>query len=89
MSQVNTNFKQIQKAVENVAEEFGGSITYDEKIKNFVNIFESLGQDMDKGELFYALIVFDDSIGSKALKTRFLTNLDKLIESLNGIKKNY
>lgn len=86
MSQVNTNFKEIQKAVENVAEEFGGSITYDEKIKNFVNIFESLGQDMDKSEIFYALIAFDDSVGSRALKTRFLTNLDKLIESLNELK---
>ena len=86
MSQVNTNFKEIQKAIENVAEEFGASITYDEKIKNFVNIFESLGQDMNRGELFYALIAFDDSIGSKALKTRFLTNLDKLIESLNELK---
>ena len=86
MGQINTNFKEIQKAVENVAEEFGASITYDEKIKNFVNIFESLGQDINNTKLFYALIVFDDSLASRELKTRFLTNLDKLVESLNELK---
>ena len=85
MGQINTNFKEIQKAVENVAEEFGESITYDEKIKNFVNIFESLGQDINNTKLFYALIVFDDSVASREIKTRFLTNLDKLIESLNEL----
>jgi hypothetical protein len=86
MGQINTNFKEIQKAVENVAEEFGATITYDEKIKNFVNIFESLGQDINNTKLFYALIVFDDSLASRELKTRFLTNLDKLVESLNELK---
>ena len=87
MSQVHTNFKEIQKAVENVADEIGQSITYDEKIKNFVNIFESLGQDTNNNKLFYALIVFDDSIASREIKTRFLTNLDKLIESLDELKQ--
>jgi hypothetical protein len=87
MNQVHTNFKEIQKAVENVADEIGQSITYDEKIKNFVNIFESLGQDTNNNKLFYALIVFDDSIASREIKTRFLTNLDKLIESLDELKQ--
>ena len=86
MSQINTNFKEIQKSIENVAEELGESIAYDEKIKNFVNIFEGLGQDMNNNKLFYALIAFDDSIASKELKTRFMTNLDKLIESLSELK---
>jgi len=88
MSQININFKEIQKAVENVSEELGKSIMYDEKIKNFVNIFESLGQDMNNSKLFYALIVFDDSIASKEIKIRFLTNLEKLIESLNELKSH-
>ena len=87
MNQVHTNFKEIQKAVENVADEIGQFITYDEKIKNFVNIFESLGQDTNNNKLFYALIVFDDSIASREIKTRFLTNLDKLIESLDELKQ--
>lgn len=88
MSQININFKEIQKAVENVSEELGKSIMYDEKIKNFVNIFESLGRDMNNSRLFYALIVFDDSIASKEIKNRFLTNLEKLIESLNELKSH-
>jgi hypothetical protein len=88
MSQININFKEIQNAVENVSEELGKSIMYDEKIKNFVNIFESLGQDMNNSKLFYALIVFDDTIASKEIKIRFLTNLEKLIESLNELKSH-
>lgn len=87
MNQINTNFKEIYTAIENVTEEIGNSIPYDDKIKNFVNIFESLGQDTNNSKLFYALIVFDDSIASKEIKTRFLTNLDKLIDSLNELSQ--
>lgn len=86
MSQINSNFKEIHNAVENVVEELGESIMYDEKIKNFISIFESIGQDMDNSKLFYSLISFDETLPSKELKSRFLNNLDKSIESLNNLK---
>lgn len=88
MAQIQTNFKEIRTAVEEVADQIGSEIPYDEKIQNFVNVFEGLRSDMDNGKLFYALIELDHSLQSKELKSRFVDNLNKLIATLSDLKSH-
>lgn len=88
MAQIQTNFKEIRTAVEEVADQIGSEIPYDEKIQNFVNVFEGLRSDMDNSKLFYALIELDHSLQSKELKSRFVDNLNKLIATLSDLKSH-
>lgn len=88
MAQIQTNFKEVKTAVEEVADQIGSEIPYDEKIQNFVNVFEGLNSDMDNNKLFYALIELDKSLQSKELKSRFVDNLNKLISSLSDLKSH-
>jgi len=88
MSHIHTNFKEIRTAVDEVADQIGGNIPYDEKISNFVNIFEGLSTDMENPKLFYALIALDNSLQSKELKNRFTDNLNTLIASLADLKSH-
>jgi len=88
MMQIHSNFKEIRTAVDEVSDQIGSNIPYDEKIKNFVNVFEGLNADLDNPKLFYATISLDNSLQSKELKTRFTDNLNKLIESLSDLKSH-
>lgn len=82
ISQVGSNFLDIRKSAEAVSEKLGSDISYDEDIKLFISIFEGFNSDLNNGKLFYALISLDQTMAGKELKTRFMDNLNSLIESL-------
>jgi hypothetical protein len=82
ISQVGSNFMDIRKSAEAVSDKLGSDISYDEDIKLFISIFEGFNSDLNNGKLFYALISLDQTMAGKELKTRFMDNLNSLIESL-------
>jgi hypothetical protein len=87
ISQVGSNFKDIKKSAEAISEKLGNDITYDDDVKLFISIFEGFNSDLNNGKLFYALISLDQSMAGKELKTRFMDNLNSLIESLSVLEK--
>ena len=88
ISQVNLNFKDIQKNIESVSEQIGSEILYNDNLKSFIDIFEGFNDDLSNDKLFYAIIGLDNSTSSKELKNRFMDNLNMLIHSLDAIKGN-
>lgn len=88
ISQINADFKEIQKSVEAVSDSIGGEIAYDDNLKLFITIFEGFRGDLDNRKLFYALISLDQSVGGRELRTRFVDNLNRLIESLDVLSKH-
>jgi len=86
MSELKVHFKGIFTSIENVTEELGSVIPYDDKIKNFIGIYEGLGQDMSNSKIFYALIGLDNSLQSTEIKNRFTDNLNNSISSLQDLK---
>ena len=88
ISQVNLNFKDIKSSVEHVSEQLGGDIPYDDNVKLFISIFEGFNNDIENKKLFYSLISLDQTMAGRELKTRFMDNLNRLIESLSVLKNH-
>lgn len=88
ISQINLNFKDIKSSVEFVSEQLGNDIPYDENVKLFISIFEGFNNDIENTKLFYALISLDQTMSGRELKTRFMDNLKRLIESLTVLKSH-
>lgn len=90
ISQVGSNFLDIRKSAEAVSDKLGSDISYDDDIKLFISIFEGFNSDLNNGKLFYALISLDQTMAGKELKTRFMDNLNSLIDSLVVLERyNY
>lgn len=87
IQQTGANFRDIKKSAEAVVEQLGNDITYDDDIRTFISIFEGFNSDLNNGKLFYALISLDQTMAGKELKTRFMDNLNNLIESLSALEK--
>jgi hypothetical protein len=88
ISQINLNFRDIQKDVQEVSDLLGNEIPYDDNIKLFINIFEGFIDDLENEKLFYALIGLDRSMASREVKIRFMDNLNRLIQSLEVLKNH-
>ncbi len=87
ISQVGANFRDIKKSAEAISEKLGSDIVYDDDVKLFISVFEGFNSDLNNGKLFYSLISLDQSMAGKELKTRFMDNLNNLIESLSVLEK--
>lgn len=85
ISQVSNNFMEISKSVDNVSEQFGNEVPYDDNVKLFISIFEGFESDLNNKKIFYALIGLDLTPAGKEVKSRFMDNLNKLIESLSQL----
>ena len=88
ISQVNLNFRDIQKDVQEVSDQLGNEIPYDDNIKLFISIFEGFIDDLENEKLFYALIGLDRSMAAREVKIRFMDNLNRLIQSLDVLKNH-
>ena len=88
ISQINLNFRDIQKDVQEVSDLLGNEIPYDDNIKLFISIFEGFVDDLENEKLFYALIGLDRSMASREVKIRFMDNLNRLIQSLEVLKNH-
>jgi hypothetical protein len=90
INQISLSFRDIKVSAEAISDKLGNDIVYDDDVKLFISIFEGFNNDLNNGKLFYSLISLDQSMSGRELKTRFMDNLNKLIESLVVLQKyNY
>jgi len=89
MNQVNRNFKELSALIELLTTKVGSEISYDEDLKEFINMFKGFNEDLNNEKIFYSLIGFDVTVAGKELKSRFTDTLDKIIvasSKLNNYK---